>query len=315
MNNSEAAFEGFREVWTPVALSTEVGAKPLARCIAGTEVVLFRGAGGAVSALLDRCPHRSVKLSLGAVVEGCLRCPFHGWQFDGAGACVKVPWNPDAKRAQLSATALPTLERGGFVWLFTSTNTPPRSEPSLPSELLRDDVRLSGESFVWGAHWTRAVENMVDDSHLPFVHPRSIGRGMLTTDSSRLEVELEELAWGLRWRVAVDGRRAEWEAELHFPNVSLLRIPVPGRLLGICFAAVPIGPRQVRVLQLGYRDFLRFELLDPVFRWINRSVLREDQPVVESAPEEAGALEERSVPTDVVGLRFRKRVRTELTAP
>ena len=51
--------------WQLVALSKEVRGKPLARKVADTPVVLFRGADGRIAALLDRCPHRGVALSLG----------------------------------------------------------------------------------------------------------------------------------------------------------------------------------------------------------------------------------------------------------
>jgi len=44
-----------------------VGRKPLRVVIAGASIVLFRGASGEIGALLDRCPHRGVALSLGVV--------------------------------------------------------------------------------------------------------------------------------------------------------------------------------------------------------------------------------------------------------
>ena len=30
-------------------------------------------------------------MSAGRVVDGCIECPFHGFRFDGAGACVALP--------------------------------------------------------------------------------------------------------------------------------------------------------------------------------------------------------------------------------
>ncbi|MDP3505036.1 MAG: aromatic ring-hydroxylating dioxygenase subunit alpha [Myxococcales bacterium] len=309
------AFRGFSLVWTPVLLARDLATTPVAVCVSGTNVVLFRDVTGAAKALLDRCPHRGVKLSLGRVENGCLTCPFHGWRFDGSGACVRVPWHPDAKRELLSATALSTRELGGFVWIYTAPGVSPSTEPSLPSELLRDDVTLFGDTFTWRAHWTRAVENMVDDSHLPFVHPRTIGRGMQKHVDSRLSLDVDEHDWGFSWTVVIDGQRADWSSELRFPNVSLLRIPgPPGKRLGICFAAIPAEEGAVRILQLGYRDFATWRVFDPIFKWINRRVLLEDQAVVESSP--PGPVpppsEESSVATDVIGLRFRKRVLTEL---
>jgi phenylpropionate dioxygenase-like ring-hydroxylating dioxygenase large terminal subunit len=54
-------------------------------------LVLFRSQGRA-AALLDRCPHRNVPLSLGRVLaDGRLECAYHGWQFDYEGVCRKIP--------------------------------------------------------------------------------------------------------------------------------------------------------------------------------------------------------------------------------
>ena len=88
-------FDGFANVWTPVVQRRRVGAKPLRVVVAGEALVLFRGRGGRLGALLDRCPHRGVALSLGRVTkQGCLECPFHGWQFDETGSTRHVPLNP-----------------------------------------------------------------------------------------------------------------------------------------------------------------------------------------------------------------------------
>jgi phenylpropionate dioxygenase-like ring-hydroxylating dioxygenase large terminal subunit len=313
MNGTEM-FAGFAAVWSPIALSTSLGRAPLGLTVAGTPVALFRDGDGVAHALVDRCPHRAVKLSLGQVEDGCLRCPFHGWRFSGDGACQSVPWHNDAKRATMSAQPLSTRERGGFIWIFTGPAAAATGEPAPPDEVVADGVVLTGSEFSWSAHWTRAVENMVDDSHLPFVHPRTIGRGMQKKPTSTLTLDVAEHPWGYSWKAVIDGVTADWAAELRFPNVSLLRIPVPGRRLGICFAAVPVDETRVRILQLSYRDFLTSPLFHPVFRWINRRVLVEDQAVVESSPPGPvpAAAAEVSVATDVIGLRFRKRYFAEL---
>src|SRR5690242_4663465 len=90
---SAAPFPGFAQQWTPLLFAHELGASLLPARLAGEDLVLFRGADGAPRALLDRCPHRGVALSLGTLVDGCVECPFHGWRFDGDGRRVAVPLN------------------------------------------------------------------------------------------------------------------------------------------------------------------------------------------------------------------------------
>ncbi len=79
--------------WYPVAWSTELKAgKTLAVRFSGEPVVLVRPKDGTVFALENRCAHRQVPLSKG-MVEGCaIRCGYHGWIYDAAGACTDVPY-------------------------------------------------------------------------------------------------------------------------------------------------------------------------------------------------------------------------------
>src|SRR5690606_7517382 len=150
-------FEGFARVWTPVETAERLGRKPLSVRVAGEDVVLFRSAGGRAGALIDRCPHRGVALSLGRVgPDGCVECPFHGWRFDVEGACRTIPLNevPPEKRGRHAATALPVQELGGLLWLFTEPGVDGAGEPYVPDALL--DARLSRSVLTqeWKTHWT-----------------------------------------------------------------------------------------------------------------------------------------------------------------
>src|SRR5579871_4337670 len=85
---SHASVVHLRGHWFIAATSRELRRKPLATTLFGTPIVLFRDHAGKPGALIDRCPHRNVPLSLGQVAEdGTLRCSYHGWRFDTEGAC------------------------------------------------------------------------------------------------------------------------------------------------------------------------------------------------------------------------------------
>src|SRR5438270_11894608 len=78
--------------WYVASFSADLStAKPLARVVCGTPLALFRATGDQAVAVLDRCPHRNVPLSCGAVRDGLPECCYHGWRFDAAGACRTVP--------------------------------------------------------------------------------------------------------------------------------------------------------------------------------------------------------------------------------
>ena len=79
-----------RNAWYLAAWNGEIGDKPLARTLLGERIVLFRGTGGAIAALEDRCCHRRAPLSKGRVIGDRLQCGYHGFTFDASGACVAI---------------------------------------------------------------------------------------------------------------------------------------------------------------------------------------------------------------------------------
>jgi phenylpropionate dioxygenase-like ring-hydroxylating dioxygenase large terminal subunit len=302
-------FEDFANVWTPAAYSSQVRRdRPLQVRIAGTRLVLFRDAAGAPAALVDRCPHRGVALSLGRVERGCLQCPFHGWTFDRGGRCVRVPWNPDAKRADLGALAIAARELAGHVWIYTGAGAQPKEEPSVHDSLLAEDARLTGIEMSWKTHWTRAMENMLDWPHLPFVHRATIGSDLVPLTEEHMDIVMEDHPWGWRVRNVLNGIPRPGMLDFRWPNQMNLHIPMRRRSLTLAVACVPVDARHTRLLLVAARNFATWPLFDYFFNRTNRRIAHEDRAIVESSePAEtppAGA--ELSVRTDAPTLRFRR---------
>ncbi|GAA2964559.1 hypothetical protein GCM10010446_57720 [Streptomyces enissocaesilis] len=55
--------------------------KPVRRHMDEVPVMVVREAGGAVHVLADQCSHMAGPLSEGEIVDGCVRCPWHGSTF------------------------------------------------------------------------------------------------------------------------------------------------------------------------------------------------------------------------------------------
>ncbi len=308
-------FEGFANIWTPVALASELKPqKPLAVQVAGTPLVLFRNEEGGVSALVDRCPHRGVALSLGTIKGGNLECPFHGWQLDSKGHVCNVPWNPDAKLQGLRGIAIPVREIAQQLWVYTSHVNEPTSEPAVNETLLRKDVRVSGFAIEWNTHWTRAMENMLDWPHLPFVHKATIGKSMRKQTEQRMDVAWEERPWGAHTYIQINGKAEPGSLDLRWPNQMNLHIPIPNKLLMMLVACVPIDEGRTKMLMIMARNFLTNPIFDWFFHRTNLKIAMEDKAIVESSfPNMVPpASEEKSVRTDAPTLAFRKRYYAEL---
>jgi phenylpropionate dioxygenase-like ring-hydroxylating dioxygenase large terminal subunit len=303
-------FEDFAHVWTPTLPSRELRERPVPFTLAGERLVLFRDGGGRAAALVDRCPHRGVALSLGKrTAAGCLECPFHGWQFDGHGANVHVPFNPEARRERLAATPVPVREVGGLVWVYTAPGDSAPTEPGVPEALAAADVRTTFLHADWDAHWTRAMENMLDYPHLPFVHRTTIGRDLRRrmTPDTRVEMTWEDRPHGGLIRVAIDADPPRDILEFHAPNAMALLLAPRPKLFRIHAFCIPTTPGRTRMLVATTRAFAAARLLDPLFDLGNRKILDQDRAVVESSqpPEVPPPGAERSVETDRPTLRFR----------
>lgn len=305
-------FDDFANVWTIAGLARDIREKPVQVRVAGERIVLFRGSDGRLAALIDRCPHRGVALSLGRVEGGNLVCPFHGWRFDAEGKNCHVPWSPDAKRDQLGATAIPVREVKGFIWLYTGFE--PAGEPAPPDTLDAPGVVVSAQSMLWRVHWTRVMENMLDTPHLPFVHRKTIGRRLLTLVGQRMDMNWEETPYGGRITSRVGGQKRDGVLDFRFPNAMELFIDPPGRILRLLAVCLPEDRNSTRLTIYTMRNFARLRILDPVFSRMNRVIAEEDRAIVESSepPIVPSPELERSVRTDLPTLSFRRIWRSRL---
>lgn len=99
--------------WHPVALSRDLGTKPLGVRLHGEQIALFRTQSGDVGAISDVCPHRRMRLSAGRVLGDRLECCYHGWTFaaDGSGE------SPGTPKLRTRCEAYETRDSHGMVWV------------------------------------------------------------------------------------------------------------------------------------------------------------------------------------------------------
>lgn len=300
-------FKDFANLWTAVCLSDRVRRnRPLSLTIAGERLVLFRGEDGSPHALVDRCPHRGVALSLGSVKDGVITCPFHGWQFNASGRCLHVPWNPDAKLDLLSAMGLTVQEAGGIIWLYTGKE--PKADLKEPAILLRSDVRVTAQSFLWQVHWTRVMENMLDAPHLPFVHAKTIGKHLQSRSASNMEMVWTPTGYGADITTLRPGEPPKTNLRFHFPNAMEMVIDPRGKIFRLLAVCTPARPGETQLTIYTLRSFAKARILDGLFARMNARIAAEDKAIVESSqpPEVPPANEEQSVASDAPTLAFRK---------
>ncbi|MFS0839072.1 Rieske 2Fe-2S domain-containing protein [Paenibacillus sp. 1P03SA] len=206
-----AVYKELQNHWLPLCPSQDLKRKPLGLTVLDVPLVLFRTKEG-VHALLDRCPHRNVPLSGGWLKEEKLVCPYHGWEFDGTGACTRVPGLCTFKPGpHHDATPVAVLERDGFVWgrlgegnAAGEPEGAPGPEP-LPLPFMNDPEYYS---FVWKTavrgSLLNAAENLLDATHTHYVHA-----GLIRTDSGRQTVNARIRAEGAAVEIEYTGESGQ----------------------------------------------------------------------------------------------------------
>jgi phenylpropionate dioxygenase-like ring-hydroxylating dioxygenase large terminal subunit len=167
---------------------------PAGRVIAGRPVLIWRTRERTVGAFDDRCVHKRMPLSEGRVLaDGLLECAYHGFCYDAAGKCQRIPSQldrPIPTRAKL--TALPLVEQDGLVWVWPGDPAkigavqPPRT-PELAGaewETHMFDPRLVP------ANYMLLIENLMDITHFYPLHDGNIG----DIEQSKIPFELVEEA-------------------------------------------------------------------------------------------------------------------------
>lgn len=173
-----------KNAWYVAAWDREIGRAPFARTILNEPIVLFRKADGTPVALEDRCCHRRLPLSMGRVVGDTLQCHYHGLRFDGTGACVRIPAQ-DLIPPQARVRAYPVAERYRWIWVWMGE--PARADPDLiPDYHWLDDPAwgAKGDVFHVKGNWQLIVENLLDLTHLAFVHDTTIGNAAVAEQAA-----------------------------------------------------------------------------------------------------------------------------------
>jgi phenylpropionate dioxygenase-like ring-hydroxylating dioxygenase large terminal subunit len=184
--------------WYPICLSEELSSdRPHPSQVLGLRFVAFRDQQGSPHVLSDTCVHRGGSLSKGKIKDGCIACPYHGWEYAGDGRASLIPsQGPDDKLpARAKVDSYPVREQYGIVFAFLG-DLPEDERPPLYEirEFDRNGWRASDALTInVNAYYERSMENGLDLVHNEFVHP------LQGNVSAKLDtIEITEIPWGTK---------------------------------------------------------------------------------------------------------------------
>ena len=184
-----------RRFWQPVFHSADLPpgrARPIR--IMGEDFNLYRGEDGVARLTQPRCPHRAMLLSAGKVQGDGIRCFYHGWKFDGEGACVEQPPEPVPFCRKVRLRTYPVREYLGLVFAYLGEGPAPEF-PRYP-DFEEAGVHTHNDSYVRPCNFFNNLENVPDISHLAYAHDHVTETWDNYGDGPRISIE--ETGWGLK---------------------------------------------------------------------------------------------------------------------
>jgi phenylpropionate dioxygenase-like ring-hydroxylating dioxygenase large terminal subunit len=288
--------EHWQQRWYPVAYLDDLDRRrPTPFTLLEIDLVLWWEPGSAQwRAFADACPHRLVPLSEGRLNgRGELECPYHGWSFGGDGRCTTIPQATAEQAAAACASprshcrTFATAEGQGLLFVFAGDPAaaasvplplvPPLNEPGWLVQGTFRDLPMDALTL---------LENVLDVSHVPFTHHRTVGK---RENAAPVEAELQSFGpegFTALWAEGPrKGRLGSQHTTFTAPCLMWHDLTAKGfgRILTVVYAT-PIRPGECRLFArfpFQFQSALPRLLVGLRPRWLqhlgNHTVLDDDQ--------------------------------------
>lgn len=179
-----------RNRWYIAGYSDEITREPMERTILGEPVVFYRTESGEPIAMYGICPHRYFPLAQGELKGDSIACGYHGFTFDKEGNCIDVP-----SQDEPSNFCQPTYtieERNKLCWIWMGDEDardvaliPPCEEDFGQGQDGWHDACYN--YFLVEGRAQLLIDNLMDLTHLPYVHSHIPGGEMLAKTDNRMD--------------------------------------------------------------------------------------------------------------------------------
>ena len=293
--------------WYPIVRSEDLGPDTPEKVeVLGVNLVAFRDDEGIAHVLSDTCAHRGGSLG-GAwsgpqtaprIINGCVVCPYHGWEFGGDGECKNIPsigyGTRPPPRAKIDS--YPVQEKYGIVFAFLGDLPEEERPPLLEVEEYGQEGWRANTVLILDVdyYYERSIENALDPAHNEFVHP-SHGFSGINRDTYKVneyDVEDHEQGYGMWFMHKFNapplkgktwGKAREKGGELYAgsgtygPNVVVTHINVqPGMGFRQYFFEQPVSENRTRIFFLNMRNFMLGPEHDGPIHARNKAIAKQD---------------------------------------
>jgi phenylpropionate dioxygenase-like ring-hydroxylating dioxygenase large terminal subunit len=299
------------------------GPKPFT--LLGEKLVLFLDAQGEPAALMDRCCHRTAKLSKGWCENGLIVCGYHGWSYDRTGSLIQIPqFSPEQVVPRLGVRSYHCAARYGYAWVCLDEPLAPI--PEVPEDRDPNYRRIQQFHDTWKTSPFRLMENSFDNAHFAFVHRSTFGQ---ISQPVPEKYEINETDYGFEAETIVTianppmahrisgtdspTTRRHMRNKWFMPFCRRLDIEYPGGLRHIIFnSATPIDDGTIKLAQILYRNDSEESCSTAELVAWDGVIVEEDRDILESTDPDAmmdmARKVESHMPSDRPGMIMRRRI-------
>jgi phenylpropionate dioxygenase-like ring-hydroxylating dioxygenase large terminal subunit len=284
-----------RNIWYYALSGRQLKAGQMfAKQLLSEPVVFGRTHSGEVFALRDICPHRAIPLSCGRFDGAEIECAYHGWRFDSAGQCTRIPALNDDRELDLSKFQVrryPVREVQGNIWIYMSELERGEIEPKHEVPLVEGFESATYQStftMKFPCFIDHAVVGLMDPAHVPFVHRSWWWRSdaILTEEVKAFDPSpygftmrrhrLERQTFFYR----LLGGDAEVEIAFQLPGVRIEHIITNTNRVANLTVITPISEKETEVTTLFYTTIGWFKPLLPLIQPFINTFLGQDRDMV-----------------------------------
>ena len=287
-------------LWYVAASGSQIKpGKTLVKKVLGQNILLGRDRFGAVFALRDFCPHRGVPLSYGTFDGETIECCYHGWCFNTAGQCTKIPslLHDDATDlSRIKTQGYPCREVNGNIWVFIPT--PKTRAPETLPDVPQLPIPFEGnyyhvDSVMFPCDMDHAVIGLMDPSHGPFVHASWWWRSKRSMHPKQKQFAPIGMGFKMVRHAPSKNSRAykilggtpSTEIMFQLPGLRTEHITIGERYIMLLTALTPVDNERTELHQFLVTNIGFINALLPLLKPFGKAFIRQDLDIVKKQQE------------------------------
>jgi len=298
--------------WYPIIRSEDLPMDtPEKITVLGVNLVTFRDEEGDAHVLSDTCIHRGASLGgawsagehVPRIVNGCVVCPYHGWEFGGDGECKNIPSIGYGKKvpARAKIDSYPVQEKYGIVFAFLGDLPEKERPPLMEVEEYDQQGWRANQVLVLEVdyYYGRSVENALDPAHNEFVHPTH-GFTAMNRDTYHVNdynTEDHQQGWGMWFMHKFNApplKKEDWgdarneSGDLwagggtYGPNNVVTHLNIStDQIFRQYFFEQPVSENKTRIFFLNMRNFMLEAKHDGPIHARNKAIAQQDIDILD----------------------------------